>query len=79
MPPSNSSSSLTDDLGQARDAGDAVAHLDDLAHLQGLDCRVVALHGLAEGGGDVVGVDRQVGHADGLLERLGVCVTGESV
>ena len=31
VPPSNSSSSLTDGVGQARDAGDAVADLEDAA------------------------------------------------
>ena len=49
-------------VGQARHAGDAVAHLEDAADLGDLEVGGVALEVLAQGGGDVRGVDVQISH-----------------
>ena len=49
-------------VGQARHAGDAVAHLDDPADLGRGDVGREARQVLAQGGGDVVGVDGELGH-----------------
>ena len=49
-------------LGKAGDAGDAVAHLDDPPDLLLGQRRGEALEVLAQDGGDVVGLDRELGH-----------------
>ena len=48
-------------VGQAGDAGDAVADLDDPADLLALEAGLVALQVLAQDGGDVVGAEVEVG------------------
>ena len=62
VPSSNSSISLTAQSGRPPDAGDAVADLEDAADRGGGDVGREALQVLAEGGGDVVDVDGQLGH-----------------
>ena len=54
-------------VGQAADAGDAVAHLDDLAHLVLLEGGRVPLEPPRDGGKNVAGVDRQLSHDYGSL------------
>ena len=58
-------------VGQSRHAGDAITDLGDVADLLGLEGRREAVQALAEGGGDVVGSNRQVGHGRVLLKAGG--------
>ncbi len=50
------------DVGQAADAGDAVADLDHTTDLGAAQLGAEAGEARAEGGGDVVRVDREVRH-----------------
>jgi hypothetical protein len=61
--------------GQAADAGDTVAHFEDAANLLLGDLRIESVKALAKGGGDVIGIDRQLGHGGpGLLRK---CFNGQ--
>ena len=62
VPPSNSSSSLTDGVGEPGDARDAVADLEHPADLRLVERRRERLDVLAQRGCDLVGVDGQLSH-----------------
>ena len=62
VPSSNSSSSFTVAAGQSRDAGDAVADLDDAPDLLGAHRGVVVRDVLAQRLGDLAGTNRELCH-----------------